>query len=60
MSTDNEACHAWLEEALRQLRAKGQTKVVGYLEAVSDEVLFEMNGDPSVVNYGEHYPAEGA
>jgi len=49
-----------LEEALRQLRAKGQTKVVGYLEAVSDEVLFEMNGDPSVVNYGEHYPAEGA
>ena len=45
MSTHNEACLAWLEDALRRLRAEGKTKVVGYLEAVSDEVLFETRGD---------------
>ena len=60
MSTDNEACVAWLEDALRRLRADGQTKMVGYLEAVSDEVLLETRGDPSVVDHGLPYPAEGA
>ena len=60
MSTHNEACLAWLEDALRRLRAEGKTKVVGYLEAVSDEVLFETRGDPSVVDHGRPYPAEGA
>lgn len=61
MGTDNESCLAWLEDALRWLRAQGQTRVVGYLEAVSDEVLFEMKGDDaSVVHYGLSYPAEGA
>ena len=60
MSTHNEACLAWLEDALRRLRAEGKTKVVGYLEAVSDEVLFETRGDASVANHGLPYPAEGA
>ncbi len=60
MSTDNEACLVWLEDALRRLRAEGQTKMVGYLEAVSDEVLFETRCDPSVVDHGLPYPAEGA
>ena len=41
LSTDNEVCLAWLAHALQQLRSKGQTKVVSYLEAVSEEVLFE-------------------
>jgi hypothetical protein len=41
-STDNEVCLWWLAHALQQLRAEGQTKVVGYLEVVSEEVVFEM------------------
>ena len=41
MSTDTEVCLAWLAEALGQLRTEGRTKVVGYLEAVSEEVVFE-------------------
>ncbi len=59
MGTENEACLAWLEDALRRLRAEGQTKMVGYLEAVSDEVLFETRGDPSVANRGLPDLAEG-
>jgi len=43
LSTDNEVCLAWLADALQQLRQEGQTKVLGYLETVSEEVLFEMN-----------------
>jgi hypothetical protein len=46
LSKDNEVCLAWLEDALQQLRqegqAKGPTKAVIYLEAVLDEVVFEM------------------
>ena len=60
LGTENDACLAWLDEALRRLRAEGQTKMVGYLEAVSDEVLFETRGDPSVVDHGLPYLAEGA
>ena len=60
MSTHNEACLAWLEDALRRLRAEGKTKVVGYLEAVSDEVLFETRGDRFLANHDVPYPAEGA
>ncbi len=42
-STDNEVCLEWLAHALQQLRQEGQTKVVvSYLEAVSEEVVFEM------------------
>ena len=43
LSTDNEVCLAWLAHALQQLRSEGQTKVVSYLEVVSEEVVFELN-----------------
>ena len=46
MSMDNEACLAWLEGALQLLRPEGRTKVLGYLEAVLDEVVFEMKMGP--------------
>ncbi len=46
MSLDSEVCLAWLEGALQQLRPEGQTKVVSYLEAVSEEVEFEMKALP--------------
>ena len=46
MSKDNEVCLAWLADALQQLRQEGQTKVVGYLEAVLEELVFEMKGLP--------------
>jgi hypothetical protein len=45
-STDNEVCLEWLAHALQQLRQEGQTKAVGYLEAVSEEVLFETKALP--------------
>ena len=45
-STDNEICLEWLAHALQQLRQEGQTKVVGYLEVVSEEVVFEMKALP--------------
>ena len=32
----------WLVKALEQARSRGQTKVVGYLEEVADEVVFEV------------------
>lgn len=32
----------WLVESLEYARSNGQTKVVGYLEAVLDDVVFEM------------------
>jgi hypothetical protein len=56
---DNELCLAWLEGALGRLRAEGQTKVVGYLEAVMEEVVLEMEGGSSVVTYVVPYPAKG-
>ena len=46
LSTDNEVCLAWLADALQQLRQEGKTKVVSYLEVVSEEVLFEMKALP--------------
>ena len=45
-STDNEICLAWLAHTLQQLRQEGQTKVVSYLEMVSEEVVFEMKALP--------------
>ena len=33
---------AWLVGALEHARSRGQTKVVGYLEEVADEVVFEV------------------
>ena len=46
LSTDNEVCLEWLAYALQQLRSEEQTKVVSYLEAVSEEVVFEMKALP--------------
>jgi hypothetical protein len=53
LSTDNDVCLAWLEGALRRLRPEGQVKVVGYLEAVLEEVLFETKvaPRPSVLSF---------
>jgi hypothetical protein len=59
LSPDNEVCLAWLEGALRRLRAEGQAKTVGYLEAVLEEVVLEMEDGPSVVTYVAPYSAEG-
>ena len=42
MSKHNDVWLAWLADALRQLRQEGRTKAVGYLEAVLEEVVFEM------------------
>ena len=42
MSKHNDVWLAWLADALRQLRQEGRTKAVGYLEAVLEEVMFEM------------------
>lgn len=33
---------AWLESALEYARVQGQEKIVGYLEAVMEDVVFEM------------------
>ena len=49
LGTDNEICLAWLAGALQQVRLEGQTKVVGYLEAVLEEVAFEAKMNPPVV-----------
>jgi hypothetical protein len=46
LSTDNEVCLAWLADARQQLRSERQTKGVGYLEAVLEEVVFEMKALP--------------
>jgi hypothetical protein len=46
LSLDNDVCLAWLEGALQRLRSERQKKVVGYLEAVLEEVLFEMKMAP--------------
>ena len=32
----------WLVSALEQARSQGQAKAVAYLEAVADDVVFEM------------------
>jgi hypothetical protein len=42
LSTHDDVCLGWLVNALRQLRQEGRTKAVGYLEAVLEEVVFEM------------------
>jgi hypothetical protein len=33
---------SWLMSALEHARAQGQTKTVGYLEAIAVDVVFEM------------------
>ena len=39
---DGSATQTWLVESLEYARSKGQTKVVGYLGAVLDDAVFEM------------------
>ena len=46
LSTENELCLEWLAHALQQLRSEGQTKIVSYLEVVSEEVVVEMKALP--------------
>ena len=46
LSIDNEVYLAWLAGALQQLRQEGRTKVMGYLEAVLEEVVFEAKMAP--------------
>jgi hypothetical protein len=38
---ENTAILAWVDSTLEHARARGQTKLVGYLEEVADEVVFE-------------------
>ena len=59
MSTGNEMCLAWLANELQQLRLKGRTKVVGYLEAVLEEVLFETEIVSGAYPRCLTYPTEG-
>lgn len=46
LSPDNEACLAWLADAAKRTRLEGQMKVAGYLEAVLEEVAFEIEDTP--------------
>jgi hypothetical protein len=46
MSIDNEVCRAWLAAALQRPRPEGRTKTTGYLEAVLEEVDFELKMVP--------------
>ena len=59
MSTDTEVCLAWLAEALQRLRPEGQTKVVGYLEAVLEEIVFETNMVPGAYPRGVTSSSKG-
>jgi hypothetical protein len=59
LSNDIEVCLAWLADALQQLRPEGRTKVVGYLEAVLEEVVFETKMVPEAYPRGVTYPTEG-
>jgi hypothetical protein len=59
LSTDTEMCLAWLAEALQQLRPEGQTKVVAYLEAVLEEVVFETKMVLGAYHRGVTYSTEG-
>ena len=46
LSMDNEVCFVWLAGALQLLRQEERTKIVGYLEAVLEEVVFEAKMAP--------------
>jgi hypothetical protein len=53
LSVDNEVSLAWLEGALQRLRPEGEKKVVGYLEVVLEEIVFEtkMSTRPSGLTF---------
>jgi hypothetical protein len=42
IGVDNEKAEAWLEDALENAFTQGQLELVAYLEAVFEDVLFEM------------------
>jgi hypothetical protein len=42
LGTDSRATFEWLDDALRDAGSKGQASLVAYLEAVLEEVLFDM------------------
>ena len=39
---DDTAALAWMVSALAQARTRGQVKLVGYLETIADDAVFEM------------------
>jgi hypothetical protein len=49
-----QATLAWLVEALEHARSRGQTKLVGYLEEVADDVVFEV--EAAARRLGHIYP----
>jgi hypothetical protein len=42
---DQRTTLAWLVSALSHARSKNQTKLVGYLEAIMDDAVFEMESN---------------
>jgi hypothetical protein len=42
IKVDNEACLLWLEDALAHALAHSRPELGAYLEAVMDDVLFEL------------------
>ncbi len=51
---DNEtATLAWLVRALEQTRTQSQSKAVGYLEAVADDIVFELESAARRSQYKE-------
>ncbi len=57
LNTENEVCLWWLEGALQRLRPEGQKEIVGYLEAVLEEIVFETKMTPRPS--GPTFSAEG-
>jgi len=49
----------WLASALEHTRSRGQTKVVGYLEEVADEVVFAVEMAARRTSLVEHLAPRG-
>ena len=47
LSVDNEAVLVWLDGALIEAIARGQLALISYLEAVLEDLVFEMELDTS-------------
>jgi hypothetical protein len=45
LSVDNEAALAWLDTALSDAISRGQMPLIAYLEAVLEDLVFEMELD---------------
>ena len=58
---DRTATLAWLVSGLEHARRRDQTKIVGYLEAVSDDVVFEVASAARSVSVSElRFKSEGS